>query len=90
MRITYFVNQYPKVSHSFIRREIHALERLGMTVQRIALRGKDDELVDPDDLRERANTEYVLDGNLSNVLISVFRILFSSPLRFFYAFKLRF
>ena len=88
MRITYFVNQYPKVSHSFIRREIHALERLGMTVQRIALRGKDDELVDPDDLRERANTEYVLDGNLSNVLISVFRILFSSPLRFFYAFKL--
>jgi glycosyltransferase involved in cell wall biosynthesis len=88
MRITYFINQYPKVSHSFIRREINALERLGMTVQRIALRGKDDELVDPDDLRERANTEYVLDGNLSNVLVSVFKTIISSPLRFFQALKL--
>jgi hypothetical protein len=29
MRIAYFINQYPKVSHSFIRREILALERQG-------------------------------------------------------------
>ena len=28
-RIAYLVNQYPKVSHSFIRREILALERQG-------------------------------------------------------------
>ena len=27
MRIAYFTNQYPKVSHTFIRREIRALER---------------------------------------------------------------
>lgn len=38
MRIAYFINQYPKVSHSFIRREILALERQGFEVQRIALR----------------------------------------------------
>jgi colanic acid/amylovoran biosynthesis glycosyltransferase len=88
MRITYFINQYPKVSHSFIRREIQALERLGMTVQRIALRGKDDELIDPDDLKERANTEYVLDSNLLNVLVSVFKTIISSPLRFFKTLKL--
>ena len=35
MRIAYFINQYPKVSHSFIRREILALERQGIEVQRI-------------------------------------------------------
>ena len=27
LRVAYLTNQYPKVSHSFIRREILALER---------------------------------------------------------------
>ena len=39
MRVAYLVNQYPKISHSFIRREIHALERLGLAIDRIAIRG---------------------------------------------------
>ena len=51
--IAYFINQYPKVSHSFIRREILALERQGFSVERIALRGWDGDLVDVEDLRER-------------------------------------
>ena len=38
MRLAYFVNQYPKVSHTFIRREIRALEALGFEIQRYALR----------------------------------------------------
>ena len=54
MRIAYLINQYPKVSHTFIRREILALERRGITVSRIALRGWDIPLVGEDDLRERA------------------------------------
>ena len=53
--IAYLVNQYPKVSHSFIRREILALERQGMEVQRIALRGWDAELVDDGDITEKVN-----------------------------------
>jgi len=60
MKIAYFINQYPKVSHSFIRREILALERQGYEVQRIALRGWDGDLVDEADHRERARTRYVL------------------------------
>jgi glycosyltransferase involved in cell wall biosynthesis len=90
MRITYFINQYPKVSHSFIRREINALERLGMTVQRIALRGKNDALVDSDDLLERKKTLYVLDGDGLKLLISVIKTMMTSPLRFFQALKLSF
>ncbi len=35
MRIAYFINQYPKVSHSFIRRDVLALERQVFKVQRI-------------------------------------------------------
>lgn len=88
MRIAYFINQYPKVSHSFIRREILALERLGLTVQRIALRGLRDDLVDADDLSERSNTQYVLDGGMVSILIAVIKTLVSSPLQFFRALKL--
>lgn len=53
LRVAYFVNQYPKVSHAFIRREILALEQQGVDVLRIALRGWSDELVDAADLTER-------------------------------------
>ena len=38
MNIAYFINQYPKVSHTFIRREILALERQGLG-WRLHLRG---------------------------------------------------
>ena len=54
MRIAYLINQYPKISHSFIRREIQALERQGVDVMRIAVRGWNDTLVDDDDAREQA------------------------------------
>ena len=65
LRVAYLVNQYPKISHSFVRREIQALERHGVEVHRIAIRGWQDELVDEDDRRERARTRYLLqDGPL--------------------------
>ncbi|MDX1297213.1 MAG: glycosyltransferase [Pseudomonas sp.] len=85
MRIAYFINQYPKVSHSFIRREILALERNGFEVQRIALRGWDGELVDDEDLRERGRTRYVLQEGLRGLLLPVFQVLREQPRRFFSA-----
>ena len=85
MRIAYFINQYPKVSHSFIRREILALERNGFEVQRIALRGWDDGLVDEEDLRERERTRYVLQEGLRGLLLPVFQVLREQPRRFFSA-----
>ena len=59
-RIAYFVNRHPAVSHTFIRREILALEALGFEVVRIALRGWHGELVDEADFRERSLTRYIL------------------------------
>ena len=84
-RIAYFVNQYPKVSHSFIRREILALERRGFEVQRIALRGWDGELVDAEDRQERDRTRYVLREGLPALFWSVLRTLLAAPARFFSA-----
>ncbi|MBB5392877.1 MULTISPECIES: glycosyltransferase family 4 protein [unclassified Herbaspirillum] len=71
MKIAYLVNQYPKVSHSFIRREIAAMERQGFEVQRIALRGWDAEVVDRDDKAERERTEYVLRDGMGALLKDV-------------------
>lgn len=62
MRIGYLVNQYPKVSHSFVRREIRALEERGHWVERISLRPVDvNELVDEDD-RAEAQLTHSLQG----------------------------
>jgi colanic acid/amylovoran biosynthesis glycosyltransferase len=80
MRITYFVNQYPKVSHSFIRREILALERQGFVIQRIALRGWDGQLVDAEDIAEQHLTRYVLQTGI--LLAALGRTLLTAPRRF--------
>ncbi|GLU36629.1 colanic acid biosynthesis glycosyltransferase WcaL [Pseudomonas sp. NBRC 100443] len=82
MRITYFINQYPKVSHSFIRREILALERQGFEVQRIALRGWDAELVDAEDVAEREKTRYVLRDGVLGLLRPLLQALRAEPRRF--------
>ncbi|AXQ48071.1 glycosyltransferase [Pseudomonas vlassakiae] len=88
MRIAYFINQYPKVSHSFIRREIQALERQGIEVQRIALRGWDAELHDPEDLAERGKTRYVLEQGLKGLLRPLFDVVRAQPKRFLGALRL--
>ena len=68
MKIAYLVNQYPKVSHTFIRREIMALERQGVSVARFALRGWDAEVKGDEDLAERGRTRHILrDGVVRHV-----------------------
>jgi colanic acid/amylovoran biosynthesis glycosyltransferase len=82
MRVAYLINQYPKVSHAFIRREIQALERRGVQVMRIALRGWDGVLADGDDERERALTRYVLRDGAVTLLPALLRILSRRPVQF--------
>ncbi len=59
MRVGYFTNQYPAVSHTFIRREIRAMEALGVSVVRYALR-PGTYLVDDEDKAEANQTRFVL------------------------------
>ena len=90
LRITYFVNQYPKVSHSFIRREILALERQGFSVQRVALRGWDEKVADKDDLAEQAITAHLLKGGLLQLVAAFARSALAAPMRFAQAVQLAF
>jgi glycosyltransferase involved in cell wall biosynthesis len=88
MKIAYLVNQYPKISHSFIRREILALERQGYQVQRLAMRGWSDELRDEEDVRERAITRYVLQDGTVAMAMDVLRMAVKRPGRFIKALAL--
>lgn len=56
MRLAYLTTAYPKVSHTFIRREIVELERRGHEVTRLAIRGADGVIADPADRKEAART----------------------------------
>lgn len=82
MKLAYFVNQYPKVSHSFIRREILALEKLGYEIERYALRTDKAELVDPLDQSELKQTRYILSEKPGKIMMALLKTVLSSPLLF--------
>ena len=64
MRVAYLINQYPKISHSFIRREILALEKMGLSIFRYSIRHVPlDSLVDQFDIDEYYKTYTILYNN---------------------------
>ncbi len=73
MKISYFINQCPKVSRTFISREILALERQGYDVQRIALRGWDENTEVDIDIRKSQSTYYLLQYDLVTLLRAMFK-----------------
>jgi colanic acid/amylovoran biosynthesis glycosyltransferase len=85
MKIAYLVNHYPAISHSFIRREILALERLGHEILRISIRGWTDTQRGAEDQREQARTRYVLRGGAVPLLVSFLHILATNPAGLFRA-----
>jgi colanic acid/amylovoran biosynthesis glycosyltransferase len=88
LKLAYFVNQYPKVSHSFIRREILAVERQGFDVLRIALRGWEGPLPDEEDRREKEKTRYVLRQGIWGLLLPLLVTLVRRPARLLAAARL--
>jgi colanic acid/amylovoran biosynthesis glycosyltransferase len=88
MRIAYLINRYPAVSHSFIRREILALERQGHEIMRVSLRGWDEVLQSEEDLLERTRTRYVLQRGPMPLLLAFLRTAISRPLNVVKALRL--
>jgi len=84
--IGYFINQYPAVSHSFIRREILALESLGVRVSRFAIRPGQGELVDIADKAEESVTKFIINTPVKELIVSIGRQLLFNSIRFFNTF----
>lgn len=82
MTIAYLVNQYPKVSHSFIRREIAGIEACGIQVARFSIRSCGSELVDEEDKRELEKTRFVLGIGKVGLLFALLRVAITRPIRF--------
>lgn len=81
MRIAYLTPQYPKVSHTFIRREIQALEERGHVVVRISIRQPESSMtVDAADEAERARTIFCLAAGPLRLLGAVAGISLRRPL----------
>jgi len=78
-RVAYLVNQYPKVSHTFIRREILALERRGLAISRFSIRGWDAPVADPVDEEERSKTRYILRGGPLPMLRATLKTIVTRP-----------
>jgi glycosyltransferase involved in cell wall biosynthesis len=86
VRVAFLLNSYPMTSTTFIRREIRALEALGVEVVRYAVRPWDVALVDPEDVAEQARTRYVLAQGALALLAAGGRELFRNPVGVAWAF----
>jgi len=71
MTVAYLFNWYPLPSQTALRREVTALEELGMTLHRFSLRRYEGELVDENDLAERERTRAVLDAGALGLMAAV-------------------
>jgi colanic acid/amylovoran biosynthesis glycosyltransferase len=60
MKVAYLTNQYPHVRHTFIRREVVALEGHGVEVVRFSVRDSGADAVDPADRTEYTKTRALL------------------------------
>lgn len=91
MRVAYLTNRYPAVSHSFIRREIEAIEAEGTAVCRYSVRAADESnLPDARDRAELEKTVVLLDIGALRLLMQVFLTFVRWPGRSFAALKIAF
>lgn len=79
MQVAYFVNQYPGISHTFVRREIQALERQGVAVRRFAARPSKQTVIADEDKAEAALTRYIVSAKKSVLLRAAIASLASAP-----------
>jgi glycosyltransferase involved in cell wall biosynthesis len=82
MALAYLFNWYPLPSQTALRREVAALEDLGITVHRFSLRRFEGELVDQNDHSERARTRAVLDSGALGLIAAVFQVATTRPRKF--------
>lgn len=84
IKLAYLTTEYPKASHTFVRREIVALEELGHSVERYSVRPAG-AVVDPADVEEQTKTTYLLQQPVLRHVFCFAAVLLLSPVKFFQA-----
>lgn len=87
VRVVSLVNEYPKVTHTFIRNEIAAVEQAGVQVEPVSIRRSDLPLLEPADRREALRTRVVLDVGITGLAAAVARTAATRPRRFLKALR---
>ena len=76
------VNQYPKLTHTFVRTEIAAVERAGVAVERVAIRRADLPILDAADRDEARRTHVLLDAGGTGLAAALLRTMLRRPRAF--------
>lgn len=83
MKVAYLTSQYPATSHTFIRREVEALQRAGIEVETFSTRQPSvSEKTDPENQRAYESTTYILPPRLLRVIGANIACLVLRPLRY--------
>lgn len=83
-RLAYLTSQYPASSHTFIRREIEAVRKLGRDIQTYSIRPPSAaETIDETDRAEADGTFYILKQSAGSFLDAHFGTLFTRPGAYF-------
>jgi glycosyltransferase involved in cell wall biosynthesis/cellulose synthase/poly-beta-1,6-N-acetylglucosamine synthase-like glycosyltransferase len=88
LRVAYLVNQYPKISHAWITREIDGVEASGIGVERFSIRDAGEPAVNPRDVEEKRRTHVLWRGGIAQAAMAAAEVLavaLSRPIRFSHA-----
>ncbi|HUB82398.1 MAG TPA: glycosyltransferase family 4 protein [Bryobacteraceae bacterium] len=88
LSVAYLITYYPITSHRFIWREIVALERGGVRVDRFATRPSSDRAPDAEHREEVRRTRVLLDAGGPGLVLALFRAAATRPRRFLSATRL--
>ncbi len=79
MKIAYLINQYPSISHSFVRREIEALERCGVEIFRFAIRSSVHGAIASEDRREAEKTRRIVGAGAAELFSAIAASILTRP-----------
>lgn len=82
LRLAFLTTEYPKASHTFVRRELLAVEKLGHEIQRLSIRDALATCVDPADKAEAEKTTICLNQSKRGMIASTLKVAVTRPRRF--------
>ena len=82
MKIVYIIGTYPRLTTTFIDREIYSLEKLGAEIKIVSIR-RPDAALSRDQIQLINRIQYLLPANIASLLLGHIRYAFGQPKKFF-------